>query len=685
MALDKIDINKPEDQFQLARMVEDCYNKTKPVVEGMSRIWEENILFYEGNQWIEYNKYSRQYDQITLKNDWIPRPTVNLISPGFQTIVSLFTKNKPTAQISGNGDDQEDVNAAKVAEAVLDAKWEIDNEQDNSIEDILIALNCGTVIRKDYLDPAAGPIIQIPDPNQEGGFKNQAVGDNKIKILSPYEVYWDLVDHSWYCEPAVKGLSWVKAAYGRKGNGFTGLCDQVKAQLNLNSQLNYRERLRASTGIGGTASEGAAIDTKNKCVVVEAYIIPCPKFPQGLMIVEAGGVPLYINPPPCFDERVDDSWNPYTMWKWQVAPLRDHGLSLGEQVVPLQRQINKIYAMIELYRLTMANPIWMFPKGCGVPEGFNPNRPGAKMWFNPVGANGAIPTRMSGAEIPMSVLKELEDKISKLHAIMRDNEVLSGNNPTGVKTAQGLNLLLEQSYSAFSMQITAREKFLEKSQQKKLLIIQKHFKESRPQLTQKIKELSNGKDDIKIQDFVGADLRDSVNVRIEAGSSLPRSKLAQQQQLLDLQEKGLLGDVSPANPVANAEFLERFGVQQFDGITNADVLKAKHNIRILNGINDGKFSHEMYPEFKPFEDSRMQMEILTAEMKKPDFKDPMGMFERKFQELSDIQATINGGMQEGIGGEEMQEEPQEFPSQGENPTAGNSSPLPSDGEYIGIQ
>ena len=123
--------------------------------------------------------------------------------------------------------------------------------------------------------------------------------------------------------------------------------------------------------------------------------------------------------------------------------------------------------MIELYRLTMANPIWMFPKGCGVPEGFNPNRPGAKMWFNPVGANGAIPTRMSGAEIPMSVLKELEDKISKLHAIMRDNEVLSGNNPTGVKTAQGLNLLLEQSYSAFSMQITAREKFLEKSQQKK--------------------------------------------------------------------------------------------------------------------------------------------------------------------------------------------------------------------------
>ena len=168
----------------------------------------------------------------------------------------------------------------------------------------------------------------------------------------------------------------------------------------------YRERLRFATGkesgYSGT-SEGDYSD-KNNAALVTTYIAPTKKHKHGLMVVEASGIPLYIGESPEFDPRCpDDSWHPYTECTYLTAPLRRHGISLLENLVPLQRRLNAIDSLIILSRMTNAAPQWLDPVGSGIPEGYHSGRPGLVYKYRPVGANGAMPQRLPGIDLPPGV------------------------------------------------------------------------------------------------------------------------------------------------------------------------------------------------------------------------------------------------------------------------------------------
>ena len=99
----------------------------------------------------------------------------------------------------------------------------------------------------------------------------------------------------------------------------------------------------------------------------------------------------------------------------------------------------------------------------------------------------------------------------------------------------------------------------------------------RPALIANLMEMNKDNTDIEIQDFLEMNLQDNLGVRIEAGSSLPKSNALYQNNLMQLYQNGLLGDVSPeGNPIANQQFLSEFGVNEFDSNTNADVRRAKY-------------------------------------------------------------------------------------------------------------
>jgi hypothetical protein len=284
-----------------------------------------------------------------------------------------------------------------------------------------------------------------------------------------------------------------------------------------------------------------------------------------------------------------------------------------------------------LANMTTINPVWAINKESNIPEGYLNGRPGINIYYT-----GEPPVRMPGVNLPNDIWKERERLVQEFHYIAGDNQVLHGDNPKGVSTASGLQLLMEQTAGKFGPYYVNWEKFHEHGQQKKLLLIARNYVVDRPDFLSKIKHFARNTNDIDIKNFIGSDLRDNFTVRIEAGSSIPRSKLVEQQQLLDMQQRGLLGDVSPqANPVANQQFLEKFGIRQFNGITNQDLVKANFVIGVLKQIDEGKLSQEDYPPFLPFENVDIHMETLVNEMKKPEFKDKTGSFERKFQELLD--------------------------------------------------
>jgi hypothetical protein len=644
--VDKLDLADDDDVFQLGKLVEEVYEGSQGYLDKLGYTWDENIRFYMGDQHIEFSESIRQFEVIpkTKYNKWVPRPVTNMIFPIVQTCTSILTKNKPNADIAPNSDSPIDEQAAKLAARVQDAKWEMDDEQLNLIKAAKIAELCGTVFRKDYWDPSKGPEVEVKDEKGLPKYTGRA-GDSAVEIKTPFDVIPDIYNGSWFVEAYIQPLSWIRDKYDKEGDGYTGRVDQVHEEKDLSPLLGLKARLSNSSGFVNFQGGSATVDMKDVAVVKECYIKPTKRHPRGLMVVVADGKTLYAGPSPYFDANDSDSWHPYTEFFWEGNPFRYHGLSLVENIVPLQRRLNSIDSLIILSRMTMVAPQWLIPTGCGVPEGSITGAPGLNIYYNPTGASGAAPTRQPGVGLPADIYRERESCIREMHMIAGDNEVLQGVKPAGVNTAAALQMLLEQSFSKYSPLVHEWERFIEKGQQKKLRLIQSRYKEPRPALINRMRELNRENLNVQIQAFIGADLRDNVNVRIEAGSSIPRSKIMEQETYKQLAMGGMFGPIDPIqNPMGNQEFLEKFGISPIKSEMNTDVKKAKFVVAVLTMLNRGQLGPESYPQLQEFERNPqsigVHLKVLTDAMKSPEFEDKLGAFKSRFAELMMAQQAL---------------------------------------------
>lgn len=598
--------------------------------------WDEGLRFYMGQQHIQYSAVGRTWEDIPLTkfNNWMPRPVTNYVAPAVNTIVSLMTRRRPTATIYPNSQDESDRNAAKLAESIIDAKWELDHEQREHIRAQIIKLLTGTVFRKDYWDSSKGePVLMMGD---DGVPYEGRAGDTAFEYIDPFRMIVDVVGQQFFIEQNVKPISWVKDRYDKESKGYTGEAHNVTEEKNLSTSLDLQFALKTESFRNQNKSSDSD-GLKNCTVIKEAYFAPTKRYPKGLRVDVASGVLLYVAESPCYDPKIEDSWHPYTWDHWQDVPFQFHGKSYVKDLIPLQRRINGTLALIELALRTMGIPQWRLPIGCGVPEGYMSGQPGLEIWYNPVGGNGLLPDKIRGEGVDPQMWKFLEDAITAFYMAAGTNEVMQGMRPEGVNTAAGLNLLLEQSNSKFSPQFMSNEKFIERCQGAKLRLIRKYYKETRPNLVQYLKQMNKDNLEVEIIDFTGADLRDNITVRIEAGSSIPKSKAFEQEMLKQLAQFGLFGPIDPmSNPIGNEEFLEKFGLSPIHTELNADVKRARWINSVLTAVNRGQIPMEKVPPIMPFDNLQIHLKVLTDEMKRPDFNDPAGVFGMRAQQIDSI-------------------------------------------------
>lgn len=642
--LEKID---GDDLTAIAGNVEEASKMAPYYQERMAYNWMQNIYFLLGDQHIFYNTISRQFELIPQsKGDYIPRPVTNFFQPIASTICSILTRNKPTANVSPNSMNAEDIGAAKIAAKVQDVKWEDDDMESKLMEAALWAVCCGTVFRKDYWDTSYGKVVRVPLTQQiqkqvlgpmgdiqivtseepvvnpmDGSpmFDELPLGDNAVSIIDPFRMCVDPNavnegDMAWIMEVSVQRIHWIKENFSKSGNGFTGEGAQVKPDQNTNTMLEMSQRLKTISGkgsgpYGGTSS--LQTELKNVAVIKELYVRPTAKHPRGQQIVTCNNKVLYRGDSPYYD-GTPGSFHPYSIFKWELVPGRFWGKSLLEDLVEPQRRINAIDSLIILNRKTMVSPQKLIPAGSGIPDGQWSGAPGLQLQYRPVGANGAKPEIVPGVQLPPQVYQERDITKGEMYQIARTNEILQGIRPTGVGTYSALQLLQDQSYSVLSPQIHRWEKFIEKGETKKLKLIATRYREPRPEFINKLRVMSKDITDVEIANFIGSDLRDNCSVRVEAGSTIPRSEAAKQQQLMDLANTGTLGDIIN-NPVNKQKFLEKMGVTGFDSDFEIDVKRAQWEVEMLeNGLIDGI-------AVLPYENHAIHLQIHMNRMKEPSF------------------------------------------------------------------
>jgi hypothetical protein len=89
-----------------------------------------------------------------------------------------------------------------------------------------------------------------------------------------------------------------------------------------------------------------------------------------------------------------------------------------------------------------------------------------------------------------------------------------------------------------------------------------------------------------VRAFRGSEIGNNTAVELELSSGISSTNAGKTQNMMNLAEKGFLGDIS--SPEAKNEFLKRVGVTPLPDVANADIERAeKENHRIAEGDIEG--------------------------------------------------------------------------------------------------
>lgn len=648
--------------------MQELFTEGESLKSELLEVWRNNIDFVNGNQVVYWDFASGRFRTKTLPakqkltgSDYIY--VTNELTPIARTITSFITRNRPSVKVyPSDPNDDFSVRRALVAESIQWAKWEMDQEALKHEQFANWVLACGTVFRKDSWNASARGTRQISEEEQsespipsllssteesEEGFDQQKFldamqsmgassaineegeveegesessnemhwGDSEVGVLTGFNINVDFnakdENYEWIEEYALQPVEWVKANYSRKNQYFTGRGGEVKSTEKFGNALDIDLAMRFRTH----NNSGAKPKIKDRCLFREFY--QKPRFDaewnkgksyedwKGTMIVMANDIVLYVGPSPY------KNWNPYTPFGYEPYLGRFWSRSLWEQLIPLQCRLNELNGAIVKNAKTVAKPKWLYLEG-SVDEGaFSGSEEKPLMYKYNASVGSPVPPQLhSGIPLPAQFFNERASIIETMARISGSNLIMQGNNPTGVTAAAALQLLLESANSQYGPLINGWEKFIERGQTNKLVLFQRMCREPRADIFEMLTKKKRDVTDLDVVVFTGEEIEDNLTVEVEAGSSIPKSQAARQNQVMELAKMGVLGDIVN-DPITNQQFLSEFGITEFNKKTNAEWEKVKwENSRMLSG---------QPPSPSPRDNHQMHLSEHVAETQKPSF------------------------------------------------------------------
>jgi hypothetical protein len=642
------------DLDKLVSEIESFYKKDTAQKTQLSYDWERDHMMLDGNQWIEFTGNRETGGQwrrleVSKENEYIPRPVTNYLFDAYQTLKGFLLKNDPRITVRPNTLSSRDKTAAKVAELISEVNWERLQESYNYEYAASVLLTYGTVFKKTYWDSSFASLVKVPrmeqrpvvDPNTglptgsmqevqasdpETGaplFDELPLGDVQTQVIEPYSIALDplaknLHDARWIMEYSIRPLSWIKENYDKQDEGFTGRAIEVEAEKSLPNSLKRFYQLATSSGTRGNSVAGGMNTSSSDstmieqaAIVKEYYERPTQKNPKGRLVVVANSIPLYAGAPDC-DGPEQGDWHPYSECRWEIVPGRFWGKGPLANACEIQKQVNGIDSVITLTRKTMAVPQKMVPKGSIAKNNAWTGRPGQVIEYVP-GAGGESPNVSPAMGVHEQVFQERAQKVEDIKNITGAIDILKGDRPNGVTAHSALSLLLEAGTGKLYPMMKRWKKFTESDQKKQLKLTAKKYREPRPEFIRQLMMKNQDLAQEQIQQFIGQDLHDNCNVVIEASSSIPRLRAAEEAQLMEMANMNLLGLENPKN---RAEFFDRLGIKGFDADYTADVKRAEWENDMMDNIT---LSPDNRPIMLEQDNHDVHIAIIDERMKQPAF------------------------------------------------------------------
>jgi len=481
-----------------------------------------NISYFLGKQWIKPDRSTNRLVE-PPSEPWQVRYVANKIQPIVRTELAKMTKNKFTMYVNPATSDNNDIRAARIAEKIVEwAEYEL-GLQALDRDNCLWGLCTGISFMKPYWNPQKGRMLpqQAEDgtllyessPMREGDIDSCVVPFLELKFDTSCSNWEDI---TWVCHEKVRTVDYIKEVYGI----------EVQAESGLTATNLYEAKLLTLSANGSGISYQKLEDS---AAIHEYWEKPSGKYPKGRRITTCGDKVLLYDEDIGFGEQDDSERElPFFPFFHIKVPGRLMPTCLCEQLIPIQRELNKSRSQIIENKNLFGNPILMAPKGCLDEE--PTNEPGQFIEYNPVGTE---PKYLTPPQIGADVYQNIDLLNAELEFVSGQHETSHGSTPTGVTSGTAIGYLQEQDDTKLGPSIAnfiackqAYMRYLLKMVQKKYDI-------------ERTVRIAGDNRKVETMHFVGSDLT-SIDVRVNESTMYQTSKSAMQDYVIKMVQYGLL-------------------------------------------------------------------------------------------------------------------------------------------------
>lgn len=640
--------------------------------------WEKNALFYLGKHWIERKEGADGYVFLDDDEEHF-YPVTNYTKLLCDYKLNQLAGKKIVGVVKPGSLDPTDIFNTNLAQLGLRARYQIDQEATNDRLVYLHSLIFGLGWRADfkeclpdkylkgdplmedveqptyscascgYSDPTGEQVIdaRCPHCGSEMTFEakmtqQQRVGEDGQPLFDQHPLYKLtslVVDpfriltsralvsgmRTHIIDQSMQPTRWIKNTFKKQGNGYTGNVDGVNKTERLPRSLKISHELKSALALKHsaifntvTSSEKDFANDQEESLFYKAYFPPSKNWSRGRLLIFTPDVLLYDGLPdtPMKNKR-HKWWHPYTDYVWSIHPMNSEGVSLVGDLIPKNKQINAIDAMILEHLDKTATPHEV--RFDNVKENNDDNTNGITTIQGVPGLpNGGAPFYLQSPSISSDVFKYRDSLVAEMEKIAKVPAVVQGLHTTGVDTFRGMKMLRETAESSESDVYNRSYEYCENYNKLKLCLMQEIMIQPDSDLSAMMHTLNDnlGYDPEEVDSFMASDLSDQWNLTVEETDFLSTTKTAEEETVQDMVAKAIISPEDLLDPIMKYNVLQRMSLgDKVDIMGFDDIKKAKWIIKLL----EAKKFDKLQTVLQPYDNKALQLRVLQSWMKQPKF------------------------------------------------------------------
>ena len=484
----------------------------------------KNMAIIQGKHYFHINPQTRKI-YLPDPNDNRTRLSIPLIKPIWRTEVAQLTKSRPQPEVIPASNSDSDRQSAKLASLVLGSELQRMDFQEHHARlwSWVCTIGCSYIYV--YWDPTTQNIELEVVP------KLEVVIDPSVRESSK-EAMW--IIHGKVLTP--------EQSFEKFGKDFKP------------DSQGLPDLWRGLTSTPGGAPNAGKNDG---VLVLRMWHRPSTKYPQGMVVTIVGEEVVEEMPFPYAHGEI-----PFVDFHHVRLPGQYEGQSIIKDLWSSQKDYNAARSRMSETRALLAAPKISAPEG-SVDDDRIGTDPGEIFKWRAVGPYKPEP--MNPPNIPSFIFKTTEDAMQELMDISGIHEVSKGMSPGAGTAAAAIASLREADSTKLGPIVAGLERSVARVGKQVLGLVQQFWET--PRL---IRTWDGSSSNFTVETFKGADIPSAVDVRVVAGSALPRSPEQDRQSLLELWDRRVITD-----PLAILDRMDIPNIGELRDIVNVDISQAR--------------------------------------------------------------------------------------------------------------